>query len=197
MPIAFIWLIQNFSVRIISSLFSNCLPQISAPWMDECTVNEYGTPQGGIIWFCHIKIHVPMPNNGKLNCKYFCKTGESLHYPQRKRWYIDVRRNRINSQARGMIQYYQCCTWVNLAMHKYTRRLQLIAKSRLKQHREKWIPANQTQNLPHIHQQRKRMISSIKYRNIYVGFTALAFCKWENIFPKNQSDLTAVLLRER
>ena len=96
--------------------------------------------------------------------------------------------NHINSQVRGIIQYYQCCTWVNLAMHKYSRRLQLIAKSRLKQYRGKWIPANQTQNLPHIHQQRKQKIPSIKYRDIYVGFTALAFCKWENVLPKNQSE---------
>ncbi|WP_297243705.1 group II intron reverse transcriptase/maturase [uncultured Flavonifractor sp.] len=96
--------------------------------------------------------------------------------------------NRINSQVRGIIQYYQCCTWVNLAMHKYSHRLQLIAKSRLKQYRGKWIPANQTQNLPHIHQQRKQKIPSIKYRDIYVGFTALAFCKWENVLPKNQSE---------
>jgi hypothetical protein len=96
--------------------------------------------------------------------------------------------NRINSQVRGIIQYYQCCTWVNLAMHKYSHRLQLIAKSRLKQYHGKWIPANQTQNLPHIHQQRKQKIPSIKYRDIYVGFTALAFCKWENVLPKNQSE---------
>ena len=24
--------------------------------------------------------------------------------------------NRINSQVRGIIQYYQCCTWVNISM---------------------------------------------------------------------------------
>ena len=76
----------------------------------------------------------------------------------------------------------------NLAMHKYSRRLQLVAKSRLKQYQGKWIPANQTQNLPHIHQQRKQKIPSIKYRDIYIGFTALAFCKWENVLPKNQSE---------
>lgn len=96
--------------------------------------------------------------------------------------------NRINSQVRGIVQYYQCCTWVNLAMHKHSRRLQLVAKSRLKQYQGKWIPANQTQNLPHIHQQRKQKIPSIKYRDIYIGFTALAFCKWENVLPKNQSE---------
>ena len=40
------------------------------------------------------------------------------------------------------------CTWVNVSMKKYSRHLQMIAKSRLKQYKGKWIPANQTQNLP-------------------------------------------------
>ena len=87
--------------------------------------------------------------------------------------------NRINSQIRGIIQYYQCCTWVNIAMKKHSRRLQLIAKRRLKQYRGKWIPANETQNLSRIHQEYKQKIPSVKYRDIYIGFTALRFCKWE------------------
>ena len=87
--------------------------------------------------------------------------------------------NRINSQVRGIIQYYQCCTWVNISMKKHSRRLQLIAKRRLKQYRGKWIPANETQNLPRVHQQYKQKIPSVKYRDIYIGFTALNFCKWE------------------
>ena len=87
--------------------------------------------------------------------------------------------NRINSQIRGIIQYYQCCTWVNIAMKKHSRRLQLIAKRRLKQYRGKWIPANETQNLSRIHQEYKQKIPSVKYRDIYIGFTALSFCKWE------------------
>ena len=96
--------------------------------------------------------------------------------------------NRINSQIRGVIQYYQCCTWVNVSMKKYSRRLQMIAKSRLKQYKGKWIPANQTQNLPRIHQQHKQKIPSVKYRDIHVGFTALTFCNWEKTFPKNKNE---------
>ena len=92
--------------------------------------------------------------------------------------------NRINSQIRGIIQYYQCCTWVNISMKKHSRRLQLIAKRRLKQYRGKWIPANETQNLPRIHQQYKQKIPSVKYRDIYIGFTDLNFCKWEKVCSK-------------
>jgi len=96
--------------------------------------------------------------------------------------------NRINSQTRGLIQYYQCCTWVSVSMKKYGRRLQLVANSRLKQYKGKWIPANQTQNLPRVHQKYKQKIPSIKYRDIYVGFTALTFCKWEKQLTKNQEE---------
>jgi len=89
--------------------------------------------------------------------------------------------NRINSQIRGIIQYYQCCTWVNISMRKHSYRLMRLAKSRLKQYKGKWIPANQTQNLSRIHQQYKQKIPSVKYRDIYVGFTALSFCTWEKV----------------
>ena len=96
--------------------------------------------------------------------------------------------NRINSQIRGIIQYYQCCTWVNIAMRKYGRRLQLICSSRLRQYKGKWISANQVQNLPRVHQNYKQKIPSVMYRDIYVGFTSLTFCKWEKTPQKNQSE---------
>ena len=92
--------------------------------------------------------------------------------------------NRINSQVRGLIQYYKCCTWVNISMRKYSRWLQFTAKRRLKQYKGKWIPAKEVQNLPRVHQEYKQKIPSIKYRDIYIGFTALTFCRWERPSPK-------------
>ena len=96
--------------------------------------------------------------------------------------------NRINSQIRGIIQYYQCCTWVNISMKKYSRWLQLTAMRRLKQYKGKWIPANQVQNLPRVHQEYKQKIPSIRYRDIYIGFTALTFCRWEKTPSKDQAE---------
>ena len=96
--------------------------------------------------------------------------------------------NRINSQIRGLIQYYQCCTWVNVAMKKYGRRLQAAERIRLKQYKGKWISANQTQNLPRVHQDYKQKILSIEHHGVYIGFTALTFCKWERVLPKNQAE---------
>lgn len=96
--------------------------------------------------------------------------------------------NRINSKIRGLIQYYQCCTWVSVSMDKYGRRLQLIAMRRLKQYKGKWTPANQVQNLPRVHQQHRQKIPSIKYRDIYIGCTSLTFCKWESVLIKSQAE---------
>ncbi len=96
--------------------------------------------------------------------------------------------NRINSKIRGIIQYYQCCTWVNIAMKKYARKLSRAAIRRLKQYKGKWIPANQTQNLPRVHQEYKLKIPTIKYRDIYIGITALSFCRWQRTPGKNQAE---------
>ena len=96
--------------------------------------------------------------------------------------------NHINSKIRGVIQYYECCTWVNIDMREHAYRLQRVAMRRLKQYKGKWIPADQTQNLPRIHQQHKQKLPSIQYREIYVGFTALTFCKWRKAISKNQKE---------
>ena len=108
------------------------------------------------------------------------------HYYSREQMVDAI--NRINSQIRGLIQYYQCCTWVNISMKKYSRRLQFVARRRLTQYKGKWIPAIQTQNLPRVHQQYKQKIPSMKYRDIYIGFTALSFCKWEKTIPKKEEE---------
>ena len=94
----------------------------------------------------------------------------------------------LHSKIRGVIQYSQGCTWASVAMQKHGRRLQLAQMRRLKQYTGKWIPANQTQNLPHVHQQYKQKIPSVKYHDIYVGFTAIAFCSWEKTYSKNQDE---------
>lgn len=96
--------------------------------------------------------------------------------------------NRINSEIRGFIQYHQCCTWVNIATKRYKRKIQFAAIRRLKQYNGEWIPANQTQNLPRIHQQYKQKIPAIKCRDIYIGFTALNFCRWEKTPAKRQDE---------
>ena len=96
--------------------------------------------------------------------------------------------NRINSKTRGVIQYYECCTWANIAMREHLQRIQWAAMRRLKQYKGKWIPANQTRNLPRVHQQYRQKLPAIQYHDIYVGFTAITFCKWRKTPSKNQAE---------
>ena len=73
-------------------------------------------------------------------------------------------------------------------MQKHVQKLMWAGKRRLKQYKGKWISANETQNLPRVHQQYKTKIPSIKYRDIYIGFTALTFCRWEKPYPKRDAE---------
>ena len=93
--------------------------------------------------------------------------------------------NRINSEIRGLVNYYQNCTWVSPAMKKHAHRLQLTAQRRLKQYKGKWIPAKDTVNLIRVHEKYKTKIPSIRYKDMYIGVTSLSFCKWEKHTGKN------------
>lgn len=96
--------------------------------------------------------------------------------------------NGINSKVRGLINYYNNCTWVNPAMKEFSRQMQLTAMRKLKRYKGKWIPARQVQNLTHIHEGYKTKIPAVPYRDIWVGVTNPYFCKWERPSSKNQGE---------
>lgn len=96
--------------------------------------------------------------------------------------------NRINSMIRGLVNYYSNCTWVNPAMKKHDRRLQLAAMRRLKRHKCKWISARDTQNLPRVHENYGQKIPALCYRDMYIGMTSLGFCKWEKPIMKDADE---------
>jgi group II intron reverse transcriptase/maturase len=96
--------------------------------------------------------------------------------------------NRINSMIRGIVNYYSNCTWVNIAMRKHARRLQLIAMRKFKRYKGKWIPAKDTRNLPRVHEKHKQKIPAIPYRDMYIGMTALTFCNWEKQLIKDADE---------
>lgn len=96
--------------------------------------------------------------------------------------------NRINSAIRGLVNYHQTCTWVNVAMKCHARRLRIVAIQRLKQFKGKWIPANETHNLPHIHENYTTKIPAIRYHDLYYGVTSLSFCKWNKTLMKNAEE---------
>lgn len=97
--------------------------------------------------------------------------------------------NKINSKIRGLINYYDNCTWVTLVMGENSRTLQLAAMQWLKRYKGKWIPANQTQNLVNVHSEYKQKIPAIKYGDIWIGVTVPSFCRWA-LVPYKKPDET-------
>ncbi|MCY9665754.1 group II intron reverse transcriptase/maturase [Paenibacillus alginolyticus] len=87
--------------------------------------------------------------------------------------------NLINSQIRGMINYYQYATWVNIALQRYADRLAYTAYKSLKKHGGRWIPAKMTHNLTSVHSQYEAQIPAIEYMGMWIGITRLTFCKWK------------------
>jgi RNA-directed DNA polymerase len=96
--------------------------------------------------------------------------------------------NIINSQIRGLINYYENCTRISNVVIKHAYRLQRVAKKRLEQYNGTWLQANRTQNLMHVHKQYHTKIPAIKFRDIYIGVTSLGFCKWSKPFAKIQDE---------
>lgn len=94
----------------------------------------------------------------------------------------------INSQIRGLVNYYSAATWVSVAMKRYAQRLQKTAKRWLKKYRARWIPAKQTSTLPSVHSQYKAKIVAIPYKDLWVGITCLSFCKWEKTLYHNEKE---------
>ncbi len=94
----------------------------------------------------------------------------------------------INSQIRGLINYYQNCTWVNLAMDKHRSRLRLVTMHWLKAYKGKWIPANKTQNLVRVHEKYRGKIPAIEYKGMFIGVTDLTFVRWQVTGKKNQAE---------
>lgn len=96
--------------------------------------------------------------------------------------------NKINSKIRGLINYYDNCTWVYIQMAKYDYNFARIAMNRLKQYRGKWIYSNETRNLINVHTKYRQKIPSIKYQNIWIGITRLTFCKWQRAQGKKKGE---------
>lgn len=94
--------------------------------------------------------------------------------------------NLVNSQIRGIIQYYQAATRASPALSKYSYVLSYAAYKALRRYGGKWVPACKASNLTSVHSHYKTKIPAIKQREYMIGITSLAFCKWKRIWPKNQ-----------
>jgi len=96
--------------------------------------------------------------------------------------------NIVNSQIRGLCEYYQAATWVNIDLAKYADTLLITAYCNLRKYGGKWTPANQVNNLIAVHSQYSTQIPAIEYNGLKVGVTSLAFVKWKMKQLKNQDE---------
>lgn len=130
-----------------------------------------------------------MPDRIRLKSKVdsICEDIKSMHiHSSREQVIHNI--NLTNSKIRGLINYYSNCSWVNVIMQKFAHRVAIVASQSLMKYKGKWIPANETQNLNNVHADYSQKIPAIKYNDIYIGVTNLAFCKWKRIFQKNQKE---------
>lgn len=96
--------------------------------------------------------------------------------------------NKINSKIRGIIQYYDMCTWVHVELAKFANRLNYAAYKSLRERGGRWVPANKTANLLSVHTRYTTKIPSIEYREMMIGITNIAFAVFKAPKMKNQDE---------
>lgn len=78
-----------------------------------------------------LKGYIPrtLPDRNRLKRKVDAIAKETKNIPYNySREQVILAINRINSEIRGLINYYSNCTWVNIAMKKYAHWLQSMSK---------------------------------------------------------------------
>lgn len=93
--------------------------------------------------------------------------------------------NLINSKIRGIIQYYECTTKVNVYLAKYADKLHYAAYLKLRNHGGYKLPAKLVDNLRSVHENYRTKIPIVEYNELKIGVTRIDFCKWKKV--KNKS----------
>lgn len=96
--------------------------------------------------------------------------------------------NLINSKIRGLHQYYECATYVNVIFNKYARHIYDATYWVTRKHGGKLVPANKVDNLRSVHQNYTTKIPAIKYGEQFIGFSHLCFVKHTIVKLKNQNE---------
>lgn len=96
--------------------------------------------------------------------------------------------NIANMKIRGVIHYYQTASWISWTLAKYAHILHYAGYKALKEFGGKWTPANHVDNLLHVHCQYTTQIPAIQHQDMTIGLTSLAFCRFEPIPMKIQTE---------
>ena len=100
--------------------------------------------------------------------------------------------NIINSQIRGIINYFSPATSITLYTKKYSAHLQILAYRCLRRHGVEIVRTNQLKNLLKVHEEYNQKVPALnvgdKDNSTYVGVTNLSFTKWKEPQSKNQEE---------
>jgi RNA-directed DNA polymerase len=96
--------------------------------------------------------------------------------------------NLVNMKIRGMLEYYKCTTWVNMAVKKYDETLLRTGYLSLRRHGGGWIPAKDVGNLLSVHADRNALIPAITHQDVIIGITSLGFIRFTKTKLKNQEE---------
>ncbi|MCY9665839.1 group II intron reverse transcriptase/maturase [Paenibacillus alginolyticus] len=88
--------------------------------------------------------------------------------------------NILNSQIRGLIEYYDVTTNIHRSLRPYAQRIRYTGFKCVKRMGMGgcWKPANQVDNLISIHHDYNTLIPAIPYKGVWYGITDLSFGKW-------------------
>ncbi|KEI83928.1 group II intron reverse transcriptase/maturase [Clostridium botulinum] len=98
--------------------------------------------------------------------------------------------NKINSIIRGIVQYYEWATRVNVQLKKYDNSIVYTCYKALKKNKKnaKWVSANKVNNLISIHDKYTTQIPTTEYMDSQIGITRLCFSKFKKTSKKNQKE---------
>lgn len=130
-----------------------------------------------------------IPNRKRLKAKVdeIHKKIRRLRYMPNKERLI-TRINDINSMIRGVIQYYESATWVNIELRRYAYKLRYAGWKSLAEHGAHWTPANELYNLPSVHLDYTTTVPAVEYKGMIIGLTSLAFAKWRETNTKSPAE---------
>lgn len=102
--------------------------------------------------------------------------------------------NLINSQIRGIINYYRPATNITIVTKKYSSQLQILAYRCLRRHGVELVKTEKLKNLLSVHKDYKQTVPALnvnkdeKQEPVYIGVTNLSFTKWKEPQSKNQNE---------
>ncbi len=101
--------------------------------------------------------------------------------------------NLINSQIRGIINYFSPATSITTETKKYSSYLQILAYRCLRRHGVKIVKTEEVRNLLNVHEVYKQKIPAIdvslkETEPTWIGVTNLSFTKWLDHPAKNQKE---------